>query len=768
MNLTKTKTLFILIGLLIAINAFSQKNSTTEGWYTFSPENDYSQTSLIGLDDWNNEPAGKYGRIKAVNDKLIYNGKEIKLWGLNNCYGSCKPSKESADKHAAFYRRYGINAMRLHKYADGYGYSGIQSKESFVEFDPDGLDRMDYYIHVLKLNGIYTKLSPTFGVKIGRGDKHRVPWHKEIGDLEKNDRIRATYASIYFSHELQDLQIEQTTKILKHMNPYSGLRYADDPAIFCVELFNEDAILWEGAAWTMERYPTLRERTSKKFSAFLLEKYSSEKKWKKAWGEDAVFTNKMDLKNYDLSNLIDPNKIKGLPIPDESIEKGTVVPWSHFWAYDVIMAPGKNDFKTIKQRLFDTAEFLIGLQNDFYTRFVKAIRETGYEGEIISSNWQAGSTLGHFLNLHSDYLAGMIDRHNYFGGGGGEAYENQEKFRDGSMLAIPGTGALSAGFQQVVNRPFMLSEWIHVLPNEYVAEGPAVLGAYGWGLNGWDVSFMFQNGDNGEFSKTVKDRYGRWNVANPACMVNFATVARQVRRMDVKEAGKTELLKVHIPSLKNGEIDFHGTTVQNHDEKSFTTDKIPNYTLAATKVAVEFTDDFEKVQQFDKSRFLEENTIISSTGELRWTPAKEGESKGGFFTLSTKAAKAFVGFAPGGKTFDLGDGYIITPEKGFCVIYLSAKDKDKNLKTAEEIVVTAMARARNTGMVLNPEENVVLEAGTTPVALEPVKAEILVPFKGKLLVLDHDGTEAISERKINKKIGIDGSSDKTPFYLIRK
>ena len=31
---------------------------------------------------------------------------------------------------------------------------------------------------------------------------------------------------------------------------------------------------------------------------------------------------------------------------------------------------------------------------------------------------------------------------------------------------------------------FTLSEWAHVLPNEWQAEGPAIIGAYGLGLQG--------------------------------------------------------------------------------------------------------------------------------------------------------------------------------------------------------------------------------------------------------------------------------------------
>ena len=71
------------------------------------------------------------------------------------------------------------------------------------------------------------------------------------------------------------------------------------------------------------------------------------------------------------------------------------------------------------------------------------------------------------------------------------------------MLHSAGSGTLSVGLQQCSDRPFMLSEWIHVFPNEWGVEGPALLGAYGCGLQGWDVSYLFQNRDSGGFSDRI-------------------------------------------------------------------------------------------------------------------------------------------------------------------------------------------------------------------------------------------------------------------------
>src|ERR1019366_9428502 len=52
-------------------------------------------------------------------------------------------------------------------------------------------------------------------------------------------------------------------------------------------------------------------------------------------------------------------------------------------------------------------------------------------------------------------------------------------------------GLLRVGMDQVMNRPFSISEWTSVVPNEWVAEGPPVIAFYGLGLQGWDASFHF-------------------------------------------------------------------------------------------------------------------------------------------------------------------------------------------------------------------------------------------------------------------------------------
>jgi hypothetical protein len=706
-------------------------------WYTFKPGDDYSKLDEISMADWLEKPAGKHGRILRKGDELIYNGEPIKLWGLNVCYGSCAPEKELADKRAMFYAKYGVNSVRLHKYADGAGWAGIQSETSFAKFHPDGLDRLDYFVAQLKKQGIYVKLSSTFGVKLGSADRKTVPYMDEFGKLKGGKgRVATGHGSVFLSTELQDLQIAQIVNILTHKNPYTGLTYAKDPTVAVVELFNEDSALFYGTMGRLQKIPTLRKMASVRFCDWLKAKYRSKDACLKAWGKGGL------------------NCYAAEGFKNESWENKTIAPAGNPWFWDPAQLAGSQKLK--RQRAMDTMRFLYDIQNEFYDRYVKAIRDAGYEGEILSSNWQAGRAYSHYYNLHSDWRVGLIDRHNYFGGGSGA------KINSVSMLRVPGSGLLSTGMQQAEDRPFMLSEWIHVTPNEWGVEGPAILGAYGMGLNGWDVSYMFQNRDAGKFSEQIGKE--RWNVAAPNVMGVFPAVARQVLRGDVLESELIAKRNVHVGSLADGKLGFSDKVTQQHDVKTFDSDKVPAAALTVARCVVKFTDQFQPTPEFDISKYVRNGAYNSSTGQLRWTAGKQKLS--GYFTINSPATKAVVGFAAG-RSCKLGD-VTIAPQSRFGAIYVTARAAGATIVSGEHLLVTAVARARNTGMKVYLDTRI-LNRGHAPVVMEPITAKIAIRKKGSptLHVLDHAGRKTGRTLPVsNGTFEINGSRDKTCYYLV--
>ena len=63
---------------------------------------------------------------------------------------------------------------------------------------------------------------------------------------------------------------------------------------------------------------------------------------------------------------------------------------------------------------------------------------------------------------------------------------------------------------KVTDRPFSLSEWMALIPNQWVAEGVPIIALYGMGLQGWDASFHFAS-DFPRFTETIHTP-GGYNV----------------------------------------------------------------------------------------------------------------------------------------------------------------------------------------------------------------------------------------------------------------
>ena len=702
-----------------------------EKWYAFHPEAAGPGADELSLAAWLDAPAGKQGRITGHGPGLFYGGRPIRLWGLNNTYGGCAPGKDAADARAGFYARHGINAVRLHKYADGPGWEGIQSADSCARFDPAGLDRMDYYVAKLKERGIYVELSPVFMMKLGAADRAAVPYMDELGSLPAGDgaRVGTEHGVIYLSSELQDLLITQMTTLLAHRNPYTGLTYAEDPAVACIELFNEDSALFYGTMSAL-KVPTLRARTGQRFTRWLKARYGSKEAFLAAWGDQAL------------------NRFVSEGFTGEDWDQETILPLGDPWFYAPEQLAGS--MAPRRQRLLDTMRFLYEVQNTFYDRYLQALHQAGYAGETVASNWIAGSGFSHFYNLASDAHAGIVDRHNYFEG------------IDDSMLARPGSGILSSGLSQVADRPFMLSEWVSTYPNQYAAECAAIIGAYGMGLQGWDASFIFEGGDPATYLSTLGG--ATWEVATPAILGLFPAVSREVLRGDVQTADLAATRYVCVPALEKGVLGFDDRATQNNDVKTSDSTTVPAETLAVARTVVEFTPQEHATQPFDPAKFLRDGAYDSATGQLRWHPAAAGGTRG-WFTVDTPATQAVVGFA-GGQHFDLHD-VAVDPATPFAAIYLTAQERDRTLADSHAVLVSALARVRNTGMKIVSGH--LLERGAAPVLVEPVAATLTFKRGGTptVYLLDHAGHRTgVTLPVTDGKVTLDGARDRTPYYLV--
>lgn len=736
----KIGVIIFVLGLLFSSSAKEGGTilwNDTKDWFPFTPTNT-SDDGIIGMRSWLDAPAGKYGFIRNEDDKLVFgNGKEIKLWGTNICSRLPFVEAAKADSFADFLSKYGVNAVRFHKFS-WYAYHNNKS----TEFDPEKFERFDYFQHVLREKGIYYGWSHIYGHRVMPGDSSRLLAYSEIKNLTYpwSHLNGSTSSLVNFAPDLQQLSIDLTVNMLNHVNPCTGLRYADDPALAFIEFQNEDNIFWAAIEQSLEQAPTYRSLLCRQFSQWLKNKYGSQTKLEKAWGAENIPAG-------------------------ETIEKENIFPRPNHVLFSQEYEHALRENRLMETHILDKMRFLYEKQLEFYKKFEEAVRKTGYKGILIGSCWQAGSGISNLYNLHADYMVGMIDRHNYFGGGEGGHQIAGGLVKNDSHLWQPGSGLLSTGLQAVVDRPFSLSEWMSLIPNEWTAEAAPLIAIYGLGLQGWDASFSFATDIPGFSRYLQSESHGVYNATSPLHMGLYPALARMIYRGDVTESPVIATRNVHIPSLADGELSFTELVKQGYDDKSFTGTVTPEM-LAIGRFPVQFTEQYMETEIPDVSEYWNEvsKTIISSTGELKWSYGDKN-----FVSVDTKGTKGIIGFARHEKV--TLRNWEIETENPFAVILITDLSEKGDLTTAEKILVTAVARVRNTGMEYEyvGNDTFLKRVGDKPLLLEPIKATISVKnMKNfEVVILDHDGR--LTNRKIpinNGVFEVDGSRDKTLYYLI--
>lgn len=720
------------------------KTTGHQQWFpwTPAPETTFSATSLH---HW----------LKVPNESLTAKGGSIysatakhKVWGTNVEFSHNAPSKTIAKRRARFFAKHGINSVRLHKISNP-GWQGVGSDHSATDYDPKKMLLFDHWTHQLKQHGITYGLSPIWMLQLRPGDKDKVLAYDEIVKLGKNHA--ATTGLVWFAEDIQKVHINNLLNLLNHENAYTKQRYADDPAVAFIEIQNEENIFFYTFMQQVRKYPTYHKMLAQQFSEWLRKKYGNHRGLVTHWGHAAINTF---------------NNEGGLP--NENLGKNNIVPVLTPWLYDHHASSGIR-----ARRLQDSALFLFEKQQAYYRKATKALREIGYKGLIVSSNWQAGSKGAHFLNLLGDSQIGVVDRHNYQGGAKGNPGHTMKsgfELNNYTMLGAPGSGLLSLGMQQVADHPFMVSEWLAVAPSEWAAADTTIVAAYGFGLLGWDMSYHFaSNGD--QFTPTIDNHDSKFNNLTPVGLGLYPVLSRMVLRGDITEGKTIATRRLSQQQAVENRYDFSNSIEQEHDIKSF--NGTPDHSaLAAGKVLIEFTKNdanstFTSWQKHYKTQQQDRSVIESSTEQLRWTAYPKTQT--GYIEINSAGTQGFVGFHDTENDpvqFHFND-LSITPQSPYSVILTTAKAQDKVIANDNELIIVAIARAHNTDMNLTQRR--IINVGQAPVLLEPVKA--ILTFKRKtgiVEVLDHNGVPTGKQYPLKDgAFELDTVRDKTIYYRVK-
>lgn len=254
------------------------------GLFPFVLPWDDSSPGIANISSWLHKPAGKFGTLRAGADGHLYAGKErIRLRGVDITYGSCFPTHEEAEKIAARMAKFGLNIVRFHCMDQNPYPRGLfeRSFKNTRDFDPEALERMDYFISVLEKNGIYIYLC-TLNYRPFRA-ADGLP--KEI-EQAKGFMNQGRHVIGFFNQPIIELQKEFAKKLLTHPNPYTGLRYNEDPAVAFVEINNENGLFQACQNGIGDLYPEPYQNEWKVlWNEWLLTRHGSTEKMRAAWGQ---------------------------------------------------------------------------------------------------------------------------------------------------------------------------------------------------------------------------------------------------------------------------------------------------------------------------------------------------------------------------------------------------------------------------------------------------------------------------------------------------
>jgi len=187
--------------------------------------------------DWSNPwptVAGSQGWL-TVNTagKFVFpnaTSTPVRFYGANLAHYACFPSHTEAVQLATNIAAMGYNAVRLH-HIDYILTDPTPGNSTTI--DPTRLDQINYLINQLKIRGIYVSIDL---------NSLRTPRNNEV--ISGSPGLNDYRALLLVSNAARQNLLTYSSNLLNSMNPYTGMKWKDDPAIAWIDLVNEDTPLW--------------------------------------------------------------------------------------------------------------------------------------------------------------------------------------------------------------------------------------------------------------------------------------------------------------------------------------------------------------------------------------------------------------------------------------------------------------------------------------------------------------------------------------------
>jgi hypothetical protein len=635
--------------------------ATSSDFWSFRPARDtFRADSLLDLRKLNEATAGQSGFVGLSQDKNSFvrgDGEPIRFWSVNFDAGRDFSPADLAHT-ARFLAKRGVNLVRILE-----NIASRAKNPRLIDADLKIVDRIWRVVAAMKKEGIYVLISPCWTAQL-----KPIPANWKIDGWPEN---QAPQGLLFFNPTLQTGYRAWLKALLAPKNPYTGVPLGQDPSLACIQLQNEDGLLW----WAEQSIKGKQlELLGKQFGDWAAAKYGTVEAALRDWGGGAM---KED----------EPSRgILGIHI---------------IWH---LTQPASGGFK---KRLDDQLQFLAETMRHFNAETARYLREELQCKSLINAgNWTTADNIRLNDVERWSYTANEVMAVNryydpiHMGPDSVWRINKGDRFHNQSVLLNP--RALPLNIKQAVGYPMMVTEtnWAH--PLGYQSEAPFLTAAY-QSLNGVDAVVWFsakelewQNHDRAAFDA---DSQKKWIISTPMLLGQFPAAALMYRRGDislgqpvvVEHRSDKELWERTPPIIVEDAKYDPDRDLGDRAKQSHLANAVDPLAFLVGPVEVVYGSEPAKTTVADPSRFIDRarKVVRSNTGQIMWDYGR------GLCTIDAPKAQGATGFLQPVGPIKLSD-VTIRSENAYATILVIALD-DKPLAQSGQVLVQVGTRHRPTG-----------------------------------------------------------------------
>lgn len=697
----------------------------------------------------------------VVRQGHFYRGQErVRLWGANFC---TRINPANKDLPLCFDRLtdLGINGVRLNLF--DLAFTDNTQKITVKPFvttkgDDSNLDRLDHCI----------KLAADHGMIFWMHLSRYTNFSKEDYDLFPDDGTREEwnkYVEIgtdvaYLSERAEKVAHQYAHTILNRLNPWTGLRYADDPTIGLYEVSNENGFVEKMINTGYRGNAAAELLVRQRWNAWLKQRYGTSARLSNAWGGLAD------------EESLEKDSVAYLPTLDGMATMGA----GYQASFTVKNVSGATKYSA--QRAEDVIRFATDLYIGYNKRFIEYARslstgEAGAKSALYTPTgtynqflptWYAANSVGDFASAGNYGFSARTWEESK----SSPFYPYQVRVNSHPMMESP------VDLLRPANRPYMIYETNDYRPNPYLIEFPMRVGlAAIW--NDMDGVFWF-NWDDPYFHPKFTSDEVYANSALPMPNTGYPNAGILLANDEVELAV--------IKSV--GVLFRRGGLAPASDPKVYTVgrDILFNPNRTSLSALSPMGDMPMRVQGWSWRTGTRINyspntqsSLLNGYPPTTGSQIKMGQNilcdwskQRGKIEIDSPTSRVFLGFTT--PDMKIGDLTLSGVNRPFSYIAFVAED-GRSLAKSKSILVTMVSKSTNTGFKIDFSQSksqwaqglaeAVVDGGHAPVIVDRVAAVATAPWLRNMKCEKYDfARRKFAENKLDGVFTV--TADEPMFY----